>query len=386
MPPYREVRQRITSACHRGLELRELFDATERALRGAVQFDGCCWLTLDPATYLPTSHIAHDSIRVEDVPRLARNEILEDDVNKLAELARARQHAGILSEATGGAPERSARYRDLLRPNGFEAELRVAFVEGPSAWGGMAMYRRSGRADFARSERGLLANVSGLIAEGIRRTLLLAAVRTADEPADIGLILLEPGGATETVTPAARRWLDQLITPSSTAGELPNVVHAVAYRALLAARSGAEGAARSRVPTASGRWVVLHGSAVGPPEQGRTAVIIEPARAPEMAPLIVEAYGLTAREREVAQLVLQGRATDGIAVALHVSPHTVQDHLKAIFEKVGVHSRRELVAQVFFQNYAPRISDGAALGATGWFATTGARSGRNAASVRGSSV
>ena len=58
------------------------------------------------------------------------------------------------------------------------------------------------------------------------------------------------------------------------------------------------------------------------------------------------AYALTARERAVKQLVAQGLSTNEIAGRLFLSPYTVQDHLKAIFDKADVSTRGELVARM----------------------------------------
>ena len=83
--------------------------------------------------------------------------------------------------------------------------------------------------------------------------------------------------------------------------------------------------------------------------------------------MIAEAYRLTRRERELTGLVLRGRSTEQIAELLGLSRYTVQDHLKSIFGKVGVRSRRELVAQLFLQQAAPRVAARVRIGSDGWF-------------------
>jgi DNA-binding CsgD family transcriptional regulator len=87
------------------------------------------------------------------------------------------------------------------------------------------------------------------------------------------------------------------------------------------------------------------------------AVIVEPAHPARIAPLLMSAHGLTEREQAVTRLVLQGNSTAEIAERLVVSTHTVQQHLKRIFDKTGVRSRRDLVGKVFFAHYEPRVRD-----------------------------
>jgi DNA-binding CsgD family transcriptional regulator len=113
-------------------------------------------------------------------------------------------------------------------------------------------------------------------------------------------------------------------------------------------------AARSRVRTRTGAWLLLYGSLLRGEPAGRTAVVIQPAAASEVAPLVALAYGLTDRECTVTQLCIEGRSTKQMADLLHMSTYTVQDHLKSIFAKTGVRSRGELVGQVFLEHHVPR--------------------------------
>lgn len=86
-------------------------------------------------------------------------------------------------------------------------------------------------------------------------------------------------------------------------------------------------------------------------------MIIEPAHPNQISPLLMSAYGLTEREQEVTSLVLRGRSTSQIAAKLVLSPHTVQEHLKAVFEKTEVRSRRELIGKIYLAHYETRVRD-----------------------------
>ena len=359
------VRSDIVRLSHRGLGVREFSLAAIRALGRRVPFDGVCVLTVDPATLLPTGEVVENGLPPAATRRLTEIEISERDFNKFTDLARAPQPAASLSQATGRELNRSLRHRELKAPNGFEDELRVTFVDGSgSTWGAVTLLRETGHPDFTPADTSFLASLSHVLAEGMRRATLLTALAPGgeDDP-EVGLLLIGHDGALESANPAAQRWLGELGDDTEPDSQLPVVIHSVAGQARIAAAEGSDGGsvARARVKTGSGRWLLVRGSTLRDGPSARAVVMIEPARLPELAPLIAEAHGLTERERLVTQLVAQGRSTREIAGELHLSAYTVQDHLKAIFEKVDVSSRGELVARLFFEHYLPQLSEQAAV-------------------------
>ena len=86
------------------------------------------------------------------------------------------------------------------------------------------------------------------------------------------------------------------------------------------------------------------GRAGRPPVAG-IAVTFEPTTPADRADLFARSNGLSKRETEVLLGVLSGAGTGDLASSMHVSRHTVQDHLKAVFSKTGSRSRPALVAR-----------------------------------------
>src|ERR687889_1412314 len=342
-------------------------------LRKAIPPDVSFFATADPATLLFTSAV-RDEVLAQATPQFLEREFLKDDPVKFARLARGRSPVESLGMATKGELARSARYREMLAPMDLGDELRAGLVAGSKCWGFMCLHRERSSPDFTLAEAAFLARLVRHLGEGLRKALLLGGSRaTTPRPDGPGLILLADDLSLVAITPTAEGWLAEVPKsswPSSL--ELPDAVYAVAARLLTLERGGhtpPDLMPRLRLRTASGRWVVLHASRLRVAEtEAQIAVIFEEARPSEIAPLIVEAYGLTKREGEITQLVLHGLSTAEVSEELHITPNTVRDHFKSIFDKVGVRSRRELVGQVFAQHYQPRMAMGHEPNADGWFA------------------
>jgi len=171
---------------------------------------------------------------------------------------------------------------------------------------------------------------------------LLFTSATADEPLGTATALL-------TVVSCNREgeyWLDQLGPEQRQhAAGLPLAVHAVAVQAAIDQQDRVPASPpRLRLRTREGQWLVVHASRLEGAAGSQTAIVIEPAAPSELTSIILDAYGLTPAQSRVAALVLQGRSTRQIVNELAISANTVQEHLRAVFDRFGIGSRRELVA------------------------------------------
>jgi DNA-binding CsgD family transcriptional regulator len=355
----------IIRACRSGLAPERLKAEVLGRLGRVVPIDAVWWATADPATLLFTQAF-RDGIPADTTPYFVDNEFLDDDVNKWTELAADRRGARTLWQATGGQPEASGRYRDLFQPLGMGDELRVVLRTGGACWGLVCLHRAAGR-PFTDTETAYLGRLAPHLAEGLRTGLLVAALERDPEPAEApGLVVLGHDGTVVAVTEAAQGWLAELGQQPS--APLPAEVYAVAARLR---RPDPDGSVpRLRVQTRAGRWLSLHAAwlSAGQGQPDRVAVFLQPATPAEVAPVIMAAHGLTEQERVVTGLVCQGLSTGQIAARLVVSGYTVQDHLKSVFDKTGVRSRRELVATILRQHYLPQAKHGRPVGPAGFFA------------------
>lgn len=349
------TREALEQLANAGLPAQELLHEAARQIDAVVPSDGAFLAATDPHTTLSIGAGIVRELPPDQCQPTWDYEFLVPDYLKFTDIAASGRTVADLHEATGGRPERSPRWREYATATGFRSELRTTFTLGDLTWG-IAQFDRLGDSPrFSDDEKAWLEQVTPVVAKGLRRALL-ATPTAASADRGPGVVLLDDGGDVMSVTPEAAAWLDEvdatLVYPTDFGVALPFEAHAYAAKARAAVRDETfDSLPRGRLRTRTGIWLVVHASVLQGTDQ--LALIIEPAKAADIAPLVVEAYGLTSREVQVSRLIARGLGTSQIAAKLFLSPHTVRDHVKAVLEKVGVSSRGELVAKVFADHYAP---------------------------------
>jgi DNA-binding CsgD family transcriptional regulator len=349
--------EKLTRLAGQGLDVVNFWRACTPVLADAVpHYLGPCCFTLDPASQLITSHFQ------EGLPEFPAEWLAEeytgDDVNHISDVARSPAGISTLHQATNGDPSQSPRWHANMAYGGDQELIAALRSRSGDVWGALGLYREPDRPLFDDQDLAFVRRVSPILADGVRRGLLVGEASDPEGPEGPGMIVLGPDWQPQSTSPGVERWLSELPDGDEPRGRLPSSVLAVAGRALRAVSAAGDVAevAVARVLTRSGTWVILLGVPLTT-GVGRVAVIVEPAHPALISALLMSAYGLTTREQHLTRLVLQGYSTIEIAEQLVISPHTVQQHLKSVFDKTGVRSRRDLVAKVFFAHYEPRLRD-----------------------------
>ena len=319
--------------------LTATLEATQGALRDVATFTWGALMTVDPDTLLPTGGMV-EGFAAEACAPFWDNELLAPGYNKFTELARSNTPVATLYEATDGDLDRAPIYTNLFAQLGVADELRAAFVVGSRCWGVVSLLRATDDGPFTDEECRHIESLVPMIANALRAAVVALDVESRGSAS---MLVVDADNQVQDLTIEAAGMLDDLRTVGVDEEGLPAIVRSVVTRAR-ASRSSTHVA--TRVHGTSGVWrrvtaIPMEGGS------GFVGVMIEPARAADLTPILLEAYGLTEREIEIVTLLARGLATKEIAADLNISPHTVRDHVKAIFAKTGFNTRGELVARVF---------------------------------------
>ncbi len=359
--------QGIARACSRAATGDDLFAEVSHAVGKVVPFDGAMWFGVDPSTLLAIAPARFEAMDEGYCQTLWDGEFHDQDAALYRDLARHSTPAASIRAATADRPLRSARYRRFVQPQGYDDELRVAFRSGESTWALGALYRDKGRRPFTPEEVAVMAGISGIVGAAVRTHMALATGAPALSTAP-GLLMFDASGVLMSANVEATRWLADIYGPGTdttqtwldvladpSAGDIRSAIPIVPLLAHARAVTAGldDGPARLRLRDRNGRWLVLHASCLNRgAHDGAVAVVVEPAKSTDIAPIVIEAYGLSPRERDVVRAIARGSSTPDIAAELFLSAHTVRDYIKSVFEKVGVSSRGELIAKLFADHYA----------------------------------
>lgn len=250
----------------------------------------------------------------------------------------------LLHETAGGDLGQSLVWRELLRDRGVVDAASTVLRDRFGCWGFLELWRLAPRGEFSTADRELLAAVAPALTTGVLRLQTETFVQhpRPEQPAGGPVVLvLSCGLEAQSMTAQTQQYLRVLVPPDSDHPPVPTSAYNVAAQ-LLAVEAGVDDRpAWARVHLRDGVWMTLRAGRLSADD---LAVTIDRTTPAERIDLFCRAFGLSPRERDVLVSLAGGSDTRQVAASLFVSEHTIQDHLKSIFGKTSLRSRRELLS------------------------------------------
>jgi len=335
--------ERIDRICHESGDAQGLRVALLDEIRQVVTFDAHAWLLTDPETEVGCSPLA-EVPWFSELPRQIRLKYLTE-VNRWTHI----ESVALLSLTSGGKLERSLVWRELLKDYDVSDVASIVFRDRYGCWAFMELWRIGGE-PFDEQEAESLKAIVPLITGALRR----ANASTFRPDPSLALatgpvvLMLSPDLEVKGQTPDTEKYLRLLLPSDDARRPVPAAAYNVGAQ-LAALEAGVDHhPARARVHLADGIWLTLRAARIAEgsdPTGGDIAVTIQRSSPGERLDVFARASGLTPRETELLTHLATGIDTRKIATRMSVSENTVQDHLKAIFDKTATRSRNSLLAR-----------------------------------------
>jgi DNA-binding CsgD family transcriptional regulator len=306
------ARDAIAALSEHGLDPAELLHEVESRMHAIVPHDAGAWWTTDPETLLPTV------LGASEPPSHGGDLFSAEDYDVFDRLDQTSRDT-------------------MIEPH----VLRVLSRSGHATWAVGRFTRSPDAGGFTTAEAGYLAAVGRYVGAGVRE--YLSQTPWSDGPSRVpGVIIVSADARIEDTTHEAVEWLSRV--PAYESGLLPVPLRGLVLqcRAKQVGRSPLR-PSKVRIRMPEGDWVIARATSLTV-DESRSAVLMKGASRADMKAVTLALHSLTARERQISELLVDGLDPREVSAQLNISIHTVRGYVKAVFAKFGVSSRGELTA------------------------------------------
>ncbi|MFE7278316.1 helix-turn-helix transcriptional regulator [Streptomyces sp. NPDC057623] len=316
----------------------ELAEAVSQAVAPVVAHDALRLMGNNPDGAGHTVFSFWHNFEAEFGRRFMRSYLAGDDPCLPGDLLRRPMPAGLVGTGNG---RRDRSMRQLFDAHGVGGELRVLLRDAHGVWGSLALLRSSGGRTFDTADPMRVLELAPVLIATLRRYVLSGPMQPVAPEQTPGVFVVDGAGKVTGATPMASWWAERLREhhPASWVDALVSGIAAQTRRTL--GEPGVQAPVMHCPAARFGRWISAEGQPLD--DDGAVAVLVRAVPARELLVSLGSWYGVTARERQVIEHLLDGAAAKHIARGLDMSVHTVNGHLKAVYRKLGVTGRAELL-------------------------------------------